>query len=79
MGYTIHMTQNEIPGYELSDTIKCGTEVIGEWKLDVIQGDNATLDVSLSMSSTVELNAAIHALIALREEMAQAEKFRGER
>lgn len=74
------MTQtNEVPGYELSDEIKAGSEYIGEWKLDVIEGDNVTLDVSLSLSSTVELNAAIEALIALRETMAQAEQFRGER
>lgn len=76
------MTQtNEVPGYELSGSINgtAGTGYIGDWKLDVIQGDNVTLDVSLSMSSTVELNAAIEALIALRDTMAQAEQFRGER
>lgn len=52
---------------------------VGEWKLEAIQGDNATLDVTLSVCSTVELNAAIEALIALRDTMAQAEEFRGER
>jgi hypothetical protein len=52
---------------------------VGEWKLEAIEGDNATLDVTLSVSSTVELNAAIEAMIALRDTMAQAEEFRGER
>lgn len=76
----MNMTQtNEVPGYELSDEIKAGGEYVGDWKLDVIKGDNVTLDVSLSLSSTVELNAAIEALIAMRETMAQAEQFRGER
>lgn len=73
------MTQNEVPGYELSGEIKAGTEYIGDYKLDVIQGDNVTLDVSLSLSSTVELNAAIDALITMRFAMAQAEEFRGSR
>lgn len=73
------MTQTEIPGYELHQTITASREVIGDWKLDVIKGDNVTLDVSLSLSSTVELNAAIEALIAMRETMAQAEQFRGSR
>lgn len=70
---------SEVPGYELSDAIQAGNEYVGDWKLDVIKGDNVTLDVSLSLTSTVELNAAIEALIALRDTMAQAEQFRGER
>ena len=52
---------------------------VGEWKIEAIEGDNAVLDVTLSVSSTVELNAAIEALIALRDTMAQAEAFVGER
>jgi hypothetical protein len=52
---------------------------VGEWKLEAIEDDNATMDVTLSVSSTVELNAAIEALIALRDTMAHAEEFRGER
>jgi hypothetical protein len=76
-GYTYSMTTTEIPGYTESATINHNGQIIGEFTLDVIEGDSATLDVALSLSGTVELNAAIEALIALRDMMAQAEQFRG--
>ena len=69
----------EVPGYELEGAIQAGSEYVGDWRLEAIKEDNVTLDVSLSITSTVELNAAIEALIALRDTMAQAEEFRGQR
>jgi hypothetical protein len=65
--------------YDASDIIRSAGETIGEWKLEAIRGDNVTLDVTISMSSRHDMDAAINALIKLKEAMTQAEEFRGER
>jgi hypothetical protein len=66
--------------YDIADVIlNPRGENMGEWSIEAIQGDNVTLDVTLSMSSRHDMDAAINALIKLKEAMAQAEEFRGER
>jgi len=64
-----------IPGYTDSGDI----DGIGEWTLDVIEGDNAVLDATISVASTAELLAAIAALQALVPAMERAERFVGDR
>lgn len=49
-----------------------------DWKIEGIEGDHATLDASVSVSTVDELDAAIAALQALRTRLATAETIRGE-
>ena len=49
-----------------------------DWKIEGIEGDHATLDATISVSTVNELDAAIAALQALRTRLAQAETIRGE-
>lgn len=53
------------------------TETV-DWKIEGIEGDSATLDATISVSTVNELDAAIAALQALRTRLATAETIRGE-
>lgn len=65
------MTNEEIKWTEETGTV----EGFGEWKLEAVEDDHATLDFTVSASNAAEVLAAIAALQALLPRMAEAEKL----
>ncbi len=65
----------EVAGYTLTGLIGPAAAGIGDWRLEAIEGDSATLDATVSASSVAELQAAIAALTALLPAMRDAERY----
>ena len=68
------MTNNELPAF-IEETGLVAD--FGEWKLEAVEGDHATLDFTASMSNEAEVRAAIAALTALLPKMRAATEFVG--